>query len=277
MNFLYRNALPILLLAGISTMLAQQIPTTGPSLPTPGQSAPQPPTSKPGPAPSGPTPLQQLPGPNGAATGQVVDDAGNAVAYARVFISQALAAGVKHTAAPPVITGPQASSSMTDGKGLFTAFLPPGSYVACAELSGAALLDPCHFATSAPAFSVAKGQILTGVKVVMAKGAILSVQINDPQGLLAAPASVVSPDCRVQVITAKGYRYEATITAHTATSRNHAIALPFGAAVTVQVISPNLTVNDASGKPVASAGSSVAIPATGSPGGLTFTVSGVKP
>jgi hypothetical protein len=42
------------------------------------------------------------------------------------------------------------------------AFLPPGSYVACAELSGAALLDPCHFATSAPAFSVAKGQILTG-------------------------------------------------------------------------------------------------------------------
>jgi hypothetical protein len=166
---------------------------------------------------------------------------------------------------------------MTDGKGQFAAFLPPGSYVACADTRTAGLLNPCHFATSAPTFTIAKGEILAGVKVVMAKGAVLPIHINDPQGLLAAPTGAIAPDCRVQVVTAKGYRYEAAITAHTATGRDHTITVPFGATFTVQVISPHLAVNDDTGKAAPSVGKSVAAPAAGNPGTMTFTVSGVKP
>ena len=280
MNFLYRNALPILLLAGISTMLAQQIPTTGPSLPTPGQSAPQPPTSKPGPAPSGPTPLQQLPGSNGEVTGSVADEGGNPVANARVFISQALPAKAGQPAAPPVITGPQMGSSTVDSHGRFTAFLPPGNYVACGQTKTQGFLDPCHFASSAPTFTVVKGQIVSGVKVVLAQGAVLPIHIADPNGLLTAVTGSVASDCRVQMVTSKGYRYEAVVQAQSATGRDYAITVPFGASVTLQVISPNLTVNDgSSGAPVSAAGKSVAAPiAASAPAAptVTFTVVGAK-
>jgi hypothetical protein len=256
----YREPVFLLLLASASILLAQQPPKTVPMQPPPG-----------------PSPLQQLPGPNGQAKGSVVDDAGKPVAYARVFVSQALPANAAHPTPPPVITGPQVSSAMTGPTGQFSAFLPPGNYVACAETTTPGFLDPCHFGSDAPTFSVAKGQILTGVKLVMAKGAVVPIHIADPNGLLATPSGVIAPDCRVEVVTAKGYRYEAPITAHDATSRDHAITLPFGAAVTVQVISPHLTVTDSTGKPVSSAGASTVIPSGGSPGTFNFTVSGTKP
>ena len=166
---------------------------------------------------------------------------------------------------------------MAGPTGRFMAFLPPGSYVACAETNTPGFLDPCHFGTSAPTFTLAKGQILEGVDLVMAKGAILSIQVNDPNGLLKAPAGVVAPDCHIKVITAKGYRYEAPITASSATGRSHTITVPFGAAITVLVISPNLIVTDSTGKPTSSAGASTAIPAAVSPGVLSYTVSGIKP
>jgi len=270
-TYSFRIILTTLTLLAVSSVLLGQT-ATAPVAP-----APKPPTSRPSSPPSGPSPLQQLPGPNGQANGSVVDDAGKPVAYARVFISQALPANAAHPTPPPVITGPQVSSAMAGATGQFSAFLPPGNYVACAETSTPGLLDPCHFGSSAPTFSVTKGQILTGVKVVMAKGAVVPIHIADPNGLLMAPSGVIAPDCRVQVVTAKGYRYEAPITAHDATSRDHTITLPFGATVTVQVISPHLTVTDSTGKAVSSAGASTVIPSGGSPGTFTFTVSGAKP
>jgi hypothetical protein len=145
--------------------------------------------------------------------------------------------------------------------GHFTAFLPAGNYVACGQAATQGFLDPCHFGASTPTFSVAKGQIVSGVKIVMAKGAVLPIHIDDAQGLLAAATGVIAPDCRVQMVTSHGYRYDAVIVAQSATGRDHQITVPFGGQVTLQVIAPHLIVNDDSGQPVSAAGKSVAIAA----------------
>jgi len=217
------------------------------------------------------------PSSNGQVTGSVVNSAGAPVAQARVNISQALPASTARPSAPPVITGAQVASTVTNSQGQFAAFLPPGNYVACAASSTQGNLDPCHWATSAPTFTVSKSQVVSGVKVAMAAGAVLTIQINDPNQLLAPVSGPTSPDCRVQVVTGKGRRYEAAIANSTSTGRNHVITVPFGSTYTIQVISPSLAINDSSGKPATSAGASLTTPANGNPPVVSFAVSGAKP
>ena len=80
-----------------------------------------------------------------AVEGTVLDDTGKPVAGARVLIAAALPANAPHFTAPPVITGPLATSTTSDSKGAFTiAALPAGQYIACAEVATTGLLDPCH-------------------------------------------------------------------------------------------------------------------------------------
>ena len=166
---------------------------------------------------------------------------------------------------------------MTNSRGQFAAFLPPGNYVACAQSAAQGDLDPCHWATAAPTFTVSKSEVVSGIKIAMAAGAVLTIQINDPNQLLAPVSGPTSPDCRVQVVTSKGHRYEAIIANATSTSRSHVITVPFGATYSLQVISPKLAVNNSSGAPVEAAGASVTAPASGNPPAVTFAVSGVKP
>ena len=96
----------------------------------------------------------------------------------------------------------------------------------------------------------------------MPKGAIVTVHVDDPQHLLTPAPGAIQSDLRFQFVTAKGDRYDAVITAHNATSRDHSVTLPFGAAVTLQVMSPALAIHDATGRPAATTGTSVQVPAT---------------
>jgi hypothetical protein len=214
----------------------------------------------------------------GVVSGSVVDDAGKPVALARIFINQALPASTPRPAAPPVITGPHVITTMTDYQGNFvTGHLPAGNYVACAQYANQGLLDPCHWAASAPTFTITAGQTTSGVKITMARGSIVTVHVNDPQQLLSATANAVESDLRFQFVTAKGHRYDAVITAHTKTSRDHTVTLPFGTPVTLQVINPHLIVHDETGTSTSTFGRSLQVPVTAAAAAaFTYTVSGAK-
>jgi len=193
-----------------------------------------------------PLAAQSTPNP-GAVTGSVVDDSGKPVIHARIFINQALPANVARPAAPPVITGPHVITAMTDYQGNFiSGHLAAGSYVACAQYAAQGLLDPCHWSTAAPNFTIAAGQTTAGVKITMTKGAIVTVHVDDPQHLLAPSPGAVQSDLRFQFVTAKGDRYDAVITAHNQTSRDHTVTLPFGAPVTLQVVVPDYSAESGS-------------------------------
>ena len=114
------------------------------------------------------------------------------------------------------------------------------------------------------------------MKITMPKGAIVTVHVDDPQHLLTSAPGAIQSDLRFQFVTANGDRYDAVITAHNATSRDHSVTLPFGTAVTLQVMSPALAIHDATGRPAATTGTSVQVPATAaSAAAFTFAVNDV--
>ena len=206
----------------------------------------------------------------------MLDEAGKPVFPARVFISQALPSSTVRPAAPPVITGPQIATAVTDTNGQFVSFLPAGSYIACAQTTTQGLLDPCHWAASAPTFTI-KSQTTVETKVVMAKGAVVPIHLADFQELLPPVTAAVQPECRFQMVTAAGRRYDAIIVAHTNISRDHAITIPFATLLTLQVVCPHFTINDSTGKPAATAGVGTLVPAGSSVPTVNYTVGAIKP
>jgi len=214
----------------------------------------------------------------GPIQGSVSDDTGKPVPGAQVLINQALPAGSPQFTAPPVVTGPLVISVTADSNGTFhVSALPPGEYVACAEVTTPGLLDPCHWAASAPTFAVTAGNNTTNVDITMARGAVVPIHVNDPQSLLQPVAgSPNPPDFQVHVVTGKGFHYRAAVQASSANSRDLAVTVPFGAAVTLRVATAHLKVSDQNGNPVSAAGSSVTAPSGGSPATVEFTITGTN-
>ena len=213
----------------------------------------------------------------GGVQGSVVDETGKPVNGARVFISQALPQGIPHPSAPPVITGPQMTARPADASGIFKVTgLPEGQYVACAETATPGLLDPCHWGTSAPTFTVTAGQTANNIRITMLKGAVLAIRLNDPLALLKSPNGAVDSNCQFHVVTQKGHHYGAVITAQNTNSRDHAITVPSGSALSLQVISPHLVVNDGSGKPVPPGGIEINIAAGANTTQMNFSVAGSR-
>lgn len=211
----------------------------------------------------------------GEVQGSVVDEAGRPVSNARVLINKALPASSPRPLAPPIITGPQVTARQADASGRFQAGgLPPGQYVFCAQTTVQGLLDPCHWAATAPTLTVAAGQTITGVKITMANGAVVSIHLDDPKGLLKPVSGVTDFDCQFHAVTTKGHHYNAPITGASVNGRDHAVTIPFGTALSIQVISPHLIVNDSSGKPAAATAVSAGAGMSGTH--MNFTVTGVK-
>ena len=164
----------------------------------------------------------------------------------------------------------------TDANGAFKASnIRAGLYIACAEMVAPGLLDPCHWASSAPQFTVTAGQETSGIKVTMARGAVLTIHVADPQGLLKPVTGPTDADCQFHVVTARGFHHNVNIQSSAVGSREHAIAVPLGTPLTLQVISPHLMLNDSTGKAV-SAGTLISVAGGAVPSAITYVVAGAK-
>ena len=149
---------------------------------------------------------------------------------------------------------PRVAAVTADLLGRFSATIPWRSYVACAQAPVEGF-RPRHWAAVAPGFNLTAGEQLTGVTITMARGAVVPIHVNDPQGLLAAVTGPFNPNFRFDVVTAKGLHYPARIQAQSAAGQDHAVTIPFGSALQLQVISPHLVLADSSGKTVSSSAS----------------------
>jgi hypothetical protein len=208
--------------------------------------------------------------------GWVVDGSNDPVAGARILISHA-ASGKYLLPGPPVASGALAVTVMGDAAGLFHAEgLAPGQYLACAETVAPGYLDPCHWSAVAPSFVVNSGKTTSGIKVVMQKGQVLSVQVKDPQKLLNPVSGPVDMDLEIHVVTSKGVHYSMPIQSSNATGRNHAITVPFNTPVTLRVLAAHLVVNDESGKAFAAAGVAASAPVGSPTNTVVLTVAGRK-
>lgn len=214
----------------------------------------------------------------GTLAGSVLDNTGRPVAGAHVLINHAPSIAAAHLSAPPTITGPLAATVVASSQGTFSVgALSPGEYIVCAEVSTPGLLDPCHWAASAPTATVAAGETTSGVTVTMAAGAVVPIHISDPLAMLTpVSGSQMSFDLQVHAVTSKGLHYIAETQASSAVSRDLAITIPFGAAITLQVRSLHLIVNDQTGNPVPSAGAGISVAAGAVPSAVTYVIAGSK-
>ena len=236
----------------------------------------------------------------GSIQGTVVGSDGTPLSGARVYA--AVRAANQKTKAPPtlmsyvvngataqyVIAGPQQFPFPVVSASTPTIFtipkLPAGPYILCAQaISG--WLDPCHWSAALPTVNLAAGQNLTGQTVVMTKGAVVQIQINDPSKLLSPHPGPIPQDVEVIAHASNNGYYNARIvsTSHSALNasanaliRTLFLTLPFDLPHTLIVRSKRLALVDSSGVAVPAAGHIQPLQAssTAAAPGFTYTVVG---
>lgn len=219
------------------------------------------------------------PSDTGTVKGSVRDSSGKVIpGMVRVFLSKALAAGAIRRAAPPVQTGPQVTARFADAAGNFSVGnLAPGTYVACAGAATPGYLDPCQWAATAPTFTIVAYKIVTDVNIVLAKGAVIPIRVNDSaQKTLKHQENALDGELQIQAVTNTGHHYHAAIVAQDDKGRDHAITVPFGMPLSFQVFSPRFTVSESSGKLFAPGGLTVTVPTGTIPAPLVLTITGGK-
>jgi hypothetical protein len=70
---------------------------------------------------------------------------------------------------------------------------------------------------------VATGNATAGLKIVMARGAVVPVHMDDPLALLKPVAGPIDFDLQIHAITSKGHHYKAPVQTSGPLSREHAI------------------------------------------------------
>ena len=216
----------------------------------------------------------------GTVSGSVLDSLGKPIpGQVRVFISMALDTAAIKTPSPPVQTGPQVTSRFADEAGQFTVGnLAPGNYVACASTSTPGYLDPCQWSTAGFAFIVTAGQITSGVKLILQRGAIIPVRINDlaQTKMLVDQNGPHDPDLQIHAVTASGRHILAAITGQDRSGRDNVITVPFSTAVRLQVFSKTSMISESTNKLFAPGGLTVTVPPGGSATPVILNIVGAK-
>ena len=150
----------------------------------------------------------------------------------------------------------------TNSTGVFTfSKLPAGTYSLCAQVASAEpalanspYVDTCLWGSGQAPITLTAGQQVTGVVFTAVKGALLSVHVADPGGVLpSATAKAPAPlDPALQIIL-KGpdgrYRHARYVSSD-ATGRTYQIAIPLNAALGLKVLSSVANVLDQNGQAV---------------------------
>jgi len=100
--------------------------------------------------------------------------------------------------------------------------LPAGAYILCAQTLVAGWLDPCHWSANVPVVNLAAGQNLIGQTVVMTKGAVFQIRINDPSKALSTQLGPIPQDVEVIALGSNNAYYNARVASTDAGGRKPA-------------------------------------------------------
>jgi len=150
----------------------------------------------------------------------------------------------------------------TNSTGAFTfSKLQAGSYSLCAQVAPAETapanspyVDTCLWGSGQAPMTVAAGQQVTGVVFTAVKGALLSVHVADPGGVLPAAAAKtpapLEPELQIILKGPDGRYRHARYVSSDATGRTYQIAIPLNTVLGLKVISSVANVVDQNGQPV---------------------------
>jgi hypothetical protein len=137
----------------------------------------------------------------------------------------------------------------------------PGKYRICAQATSdqtapsQPFLDACEWSMAEGPVELYPGQTVTTFQVTVGQGALLQIQIDDPQQILGALPNGLLPaglDGQLQVILRTPNRqvHRARLLSAVAGGRVYYSIVPTGTAIGLTIVSPSAGVYDNSGTPV---------------------------
>jgi len=183
----------------------------------------------------------------GGISGTVVGDDGTAV------VGAVIANGVGLSASGRVVAAADGSFTISN--------LPPGTFSLCARPKGGGYLDPCTWSDPLQVV-VTAGKVTTGTQVIVAKGAVVSVRVNDPGlilSLVGTQPNVVTPHLLLHAMTPRGLLEPLVITETDALGREYQATIPFSVLVTIVVSGKQVLITDSAGNSLNAAGTAITI------------------
>ena len=156
--------------------------------------------------------------------------------------------------------------------------LPAGTYTLCGRPNGGGYLDPCSWSIDPPKVTVVSNHATANTPLVLAKGAMIQVQINDPSRILGATAlsNTVAPHVLLAAVTPRGLIEPLVMTAKSATGINYQTTIPFSTPVAISIAGKQVHITDSAGNVLNPAGSSITVQ-QGPTGPATTVTLQVKP
>jgi hypothetical protein len=139
--------------------------------------------------------------------------------------------------------------------------LPAGTYVLCGRPKGRGYLDPCIWSTDPPKVSVTAGQATANTKLVLAKGAVIDVRVNDPSQVLGAAALPNATGALVllEAMTPRGPLEPLVINAKDTLGMDLQTTIPFNTQIAISVTGNQVKLTDSAGKVVNPSASSITV------------------
>lgn len=153
---------------------------------------------------------------------------------------------------PAAANSPAIFHVATDRNGAFQfQQLPPGKYSLCAQpvagqgrTTAELFVDSCEWGQTQSPLVLTAAQTIGGLTLTVLPGALVTVHLSDPGGLLAPSASKPGIGGQIQVFLKTPDRlvHYLPVTAHTSTARDHTALIPYGVSMSLVVQSSQVRV-----------------------------------
>jgi hypothetical protein len=185
-------------------------------------------------------------------TGGIRDDSGQLVPGAFVEIHRIVDL-VRDKFGRTISRGPDFGSSVqaaADGSFAFNS-VPEGRYFLCGYTHVSGYLSNCEWNTTAPTTALQASSNIAAASIVLRKGTVIQVIVNDPRGLVK-PFTGLSPRATGHYVfpsvrTATGYFGMARFTGGTASQHTYSVTIPTSASVQL-FFDTDLSLTDAMGR-----------------------------
>jgi hypothetical protein len=206
----------------------------------------------------------------GQILGVVKGDDGSAVVGAGVLLKETVPPGA------PARQATSRTAATTAGGAFQFDLLPTGQYTLCAQAPSGNWLASCDWGGVPTSATVVVAQGPASATIVLKKGAVVPISVNDPQQLLAQNEGITpGAHLLLGVASPSLIFHVASITAQNSSGRSYATTIPFGAAANLVVASSFFALADATGTALASASTvPISAPSGQTPPTITLSVTG---